>query len=89
MKITPLNKRVVIKRADAEIKTAGGLYLPDSAKEKAPRGTVVALASDCSVALDLGQTVLFHERAGYPIELDGSQVEYLVLNETDLIGVIR
>jgi len=88
MKITPLNKRVVVKRDLSEEVTAGGLYLPDSAKEKVPRGTIVALATECDLALEVGQTVLFHDRAGYKVELDDSKDDYLVLNELDLIGVI-
>jgi len=94
MKVRPLNDRVLIKRVAEETQTAGGLYIPDSAKEKPQRGVVVAvgkgriLDDGSRVALDVskGDTVLFGKYAGSEIKLDGE--EHIVLKEDEILGVL-
>ena len=87
-------QRIVIKRVESEETTAGGIVLPDSAREKPARGTVVAVGSgrlldDGSRAesqLSNGDIVLFSSYAGEPVEID--DVEYLLMREDDVLAVI-
>ena len=95
MKFRPLHDRVVIRRVGAEDKTAGGIIIPDTAKEKPMEGEVVAVgpgarAKDGTVhALDVrvGDRVLFGKWSGSEIKLDGE--ELIIMPETDLMGVIE
>ena len=95
MKLKPLNDRVLVKRLESEEKTAGGLYIPDTAKEKPSKGEVVAVgpgktADDGKViamAVKAGDQVLFNKYAGTEIKLDG--VEHLVMREDDILAVIQ
>ena len=95
MKLKPLNDRVLVKRLESEEKTAGGLYIPDTAKEKPSRGEVVAVgpgktAKDGKViamAVKVGDQVLFNKYGGTEIKLDG--VEHLVMREDDILAVIQ
>lgn len=95
MKFRPLHDRVVVKRIDSEEKTKGGIIIPDTAKEKPQEGEVVAVgpgARDESgklVALDVkkGDRVLFGKWSGTEVKLDG--VEYLIMKESDIMGVIQ
>jgi len=95
MKIRPLHDRVVVTRVAEETKTAGGLYIPDSAKEKPARGKVVAVGegkrdSDGNrLALDVkkGDEVLFGKYAGTELKLDGE--EHIVLREEEILAVIE
>jgi chaperonin GroES len=95
MKFRPLHDRVVIRRVGAEDKTAGGIIIPDTAKEKPMEGEVVAVgpgarAKDGTVhALDVrvGDRVLFGKWSGSEIKLDGE--ELIIMSETDLMGVIE
>lgn len=90
----PLHERLVIERMDAEAKSAGGILIPDSAKEKPMRGTVVAagpgrvLESGDVRPLDVkkGDQVLFAGYAGSEVRLDGKQ--YLIVNESEILAVI-
>ncbi len=94
MSFKPLNDRVLVKRVDVEEKTAGGLFIPETAKEKPSRGEVIAVGS--GKALDngsrlplevkVGDIVIFGKYAGSEIKLDG--VEHLVLREEDILAVI-
>lgn len=92
--IKPLHDRVVVERTEADGKTAGGILLPDTAKEKPKRGTVIAVGPgrvlDTGVVrpvdLEKGDRVLFGEFAGSEIKLDGK--EYLVLNENEVLAVL-
>lgn len=92
--IRPLHDRVIVKRLDAEEKTAGGIIIPDTAKEKPIKGEVVAVgpgARDDSgriVPLDVrvGDIVLFGKWGGTEVKVDGDDL--LVLKESDLIGII-
>jgi chaperonin GroES len=94
MKLKPLNDRVLVKRLESEEKTAGGLYIPDTAKEKPSRGKVVAagpgkIADDgkrTALAVKAGDLVLFNKYAGTEISLDGE--EHLVMREDDILAII-
>jgi len=94
MKFRPLHDRVVVKRIEAEEKTAGGIIIPDTAKEKPQQGEVVSVGpggrdeSGKLIPIDLksGDRVLFGKWSGTEIKLDG--VEYLIMKESDIMGVI-
>ncbi|MFN8722665.1 MAG: co-chaperone GroES [Rhodospirillales bacterium] len=95
MRFRPLHDRVVVKRVEQETKTAGGIIIPDTAKEKPMEGEIVAVgpgARDESgkvVALDVkaGDRILFGKWSGTEVKLDG--VEYLIMKESDIMGVIQ
>ncbi len=94
MAFRPLHDRVVVKRIDAEEKTAGGIIIPDTAKEKPSQGEVIAVgpgARDESgklVPLDVqvGDRVLFGKWSGTEVKIDGQ--ELLIMKESDIMGVI-
>jgi chaperonin GroES len=94
MNLKPLNDRVLVKRLEGEDKTAGGLYIPDTAKEKPSKGEVVAVgpgkkADDgetIPMSVKAGDHVLFNKYAGTEIKIDG--VEHLVMREDDILAVI-
>jgi chaperonin GroES len=95
MKIRPLQDRVIVKRVKEEEKTKGGLYIPDTAKEKPIEATVVAVGNgkvleDGSVRkLDIkaGDRVLFGKYSGTEVKIDGE--EHLILREDDILGVLE
>lgn len=95
MNLKPLNDRVLVKRLESEEKTAGGLFIPDTAKEKPSRGEIVAagpgkVAEDgklTAMTVKKGDTVLFSKYAGTEIKLDG--VEHLVMREDDILAIIE
>ena len=94
MKFRPLHDRIVVKRITAEEKTAGGIIIPDTAKEKPMEGEVVAVGPGARneqgalVALDVkaGDRVLFGKWSGTEVKLDGE--ELLIMKESDIMGVI-
>lgn len=94
MKFRPLHDRVVVRRLDAEEKTAGGIIIPDTAKEKPSQGEVVAVGpggrdeTGKLIPLDVkaGDRVLFGKWSGTEVKIDG--VEYLIMKEADLLGVL-
>ena len=94
MAFRPLHDRVVVKRIDAEEKTAGGIIIPDSAKEKPSQGEVIAVgpgARDESgklVPLDVqvGDRVLFGKWSGTEVKIDGEDL--LIMKESDIMGVL-
>jgi chaperonin GroES len=94
MKFRPLHDRVVIKRIEAEEKTTGGIIIPDTAKEKPQQGEVIAVGpggrdeSGKLIPIDVkvGDRVLFGKWSGTEVKLDG--VEYLIMKESDLMGVL-
>jgi len=94
MKFRPLHDRVVVRRVDSEEKTAGGIIIPDTAKEKPMEGEVVAVgkgARDESgniIALDVkaGDRVLFGKWSGTEVKIDGQDL--LIMKESDIMGVI-
>jgi chaperonin GroES len=95
MKFRPLHDRVVVRRIEAEEKTAGGIIIPDTAKEKPQEGEVVAVgpgARDESgkvAALDVkaGDRVLFGKWSGTEVRIDGQDL--LIMKESDIMGVIE
>ncbi|MFC7399982.1 co-chaperone GroES [Chelatococcus sp. GCM10030263] len=95
MHFRPLHDRVVVRRVDAEEKTAGGIIIPDTAKEKPQEGEVVAVGPGIRnekgelVAIDLkpGDRVLFGKWSGTEVKIDGEDL--LIMKETDILGVIE
>ena len=95
MKIRPLNDRLLVKRLEEEAKTAGGIIIPDSAKEKPAEGEVVAVGPGKlndkgeRVALQVkeGDRVLFSKYGGTDVKLDGD--DFLIMREDDILGVIE
>ena len=94
MKFRPLHDRVVVRRLEAEEKTAGGIIIPDTAKEKPMEGEVIAVGPGARdeagklVAPDVkaGDRVLFGKWSGTEVKLDGE--ELLIMKESDIMGVI-
>ena len=95
MKFRPLHDRVVVKRIDAEEKTAGGIIIPDTAKEKPQEGEIVAAGPGARneqgqlVPIDVkpGDRVLFGRWSGTEVKIDGHA--YLIMKESDLLGVVE
>jgi chaperonin GroES len=94
MKFRPLHDRVVVKRIDAEDKTAGGIIIPDSAKEKPSQGEIVAVGPGgrdeagklIPIDLKVGDRVLFGKWSGTEVKIDGQ--ELLIMKESDIMGVL-
>lgn len=89
MNIKPLADRVLIKVAPAEEKTAGGIIIPDTAKEKPLQGEVLAVGNgtkDEEMVLKAGDTVLYGKYAGTEVELDGEK--YLIMRQSDVLAVL-
>ncbi len=87
--VTPLHDRVIVKADAAEQKTAGGIIIPDTAKEKPQRGIVVAAGSgkkDEPMTVNTGDTVLYGKYAGTDITIEG--VDYLIMRESDILAII-
>jgi chaperonin GroES len=95
MKIRPLNDRILVKRLEGEEKTAGGIIIPDSAKEKPAEGEIVAVGpgklneAGERVAIDVavGDRVLFSKYGGTEVKLDGE--DFLIMREDDILGVVQ
>jgi chaperonin GroES len=94
MKFRPLHDRVVLTRIDAEEKTAGGIIIPDTAKEKPQEGRVVAVGPGgrdeggklIPMDVQVGDRALFGKWSGTEVKIDG--VEYLIMKESDVMGVL-
>ncbi|MBU7578521.1 MAG: co-chaperone GroES [Flavihumibacter sp.] len=89
LNITPLHDRVVVKPAPAEEKTAGGIIIPDTAKEKPQRGTIVAAGTgkkDEPMTVKVGDTVLYGKYAGTELQLEGG--DFLIMRESDILAII-
>ena len=94
MKIRPLHDRILVKRIEEETKTSGGLFIPDSAKEKPIQAKVIAVGAGKTdkngklIPLDVkaGDKVLFSKYSGSEIKIDGE--EHLILREDDLLAVL-
>jgi chaperonin GroES len=87
--ITPLHDRVIVKPAAAEEKTAGGIIIPDTAKEKPQRGIIIAAGpgkKDEPMSVKSGDTVLYGKYSGTEISLEGE--DYLIMRESDILAVI-
>jgi chaperonin GroES len=95
MKFRPLHDRVVVKRIDAEEKSAGGIIIPDTAREKPSQGEIIAVGpggrdeAGKLVPLDVqvGNRILFGKWSGTEVKIDG--VEYLIMKESDIMGVLE
>ncbi len=85
MEFKPLKDRVFVKYSEEEEKTSGGLYIPETAKEKPQKGEVKAVGKDVE-DLKAGDIVLFDRYSGSKIKLDGD--EYLIIKEEDVLGTI-
>src|SRR5579863_8334218 len=94
MKFRPLHDRIVVKGIDAEDKTAGGIIIPDTAKEKPSQGEIVAVGPGgrdeagqiIPVDLKVGDRVLFGKWSGTEVKID--QVDLLIMKESDIMGVV-
>ena len=94
MKFRPLHDRVVVERIEAEAKTAAGIIIPDTAKEKPQQGEVVAVGPGgrdengklIPIDVKAGDRVLFGKWSGTEVKIDG--VEYLIMKESDIMGVL-
>ena len=95
MKIRPLNDRLLVQRLEEEDKSAGGIIIPDSAKEKQAQGKVIAAGpgkvdnSGKRVKLQVkkGDIVLFSKYGGTDVKLDG--IDYLIMREEDILGIVE
>ena len=95
MSFRPLHDRVLVRRIDADEKTAGGIIIPDTAKEKPQRGEVIAVGAGARndkgqlVPLDVkaGDEVLFGKWSGTEVKIDGEDL--LILKESDILGVVE
>ncbi|MFC2135556.1 co-chaperone GroES [Bacteroidota bacterium] len=94
-KIQPLHDRVIVKPAEAEEATKGGIILPDTAREKPVEGTIVAAGSgkvtddgkEIKMSLKVGEKVLYGKYSGTEVTVDGE--EYLIMRESDIFGIIK
>ena len=89
VKVTPLHDRVIVKPAKAEEKSAGGIIIPDTAKEKPQRGTVVAAGpgkKDEPVTVKVGDTVLYGKYSGTEIQIEGDDL--LIMRESDILAIV-
>jgi len=95
MNIRPLADKVIVQRIEAQSKTAGGIVLPDSAKEKPQRGKVIAVGHGKlldngkrgEMSVKKGQEVLFTSYAGTEVKMDGK--EYLIMDQSDIMAIIE
>ena len=95
MKFRPLHDRVVVKRIDAEAKSAGGIIIPDTVKEKPSQGEIVAVGPGgrdengklIPIDLKVGERVLFGKWSGTEVKIDG--VEFLIMKESDIMGILE
>jgi chaperonin GroES len=93
--IVPLHDRILVKRLEGEEKTAGGIIIPDTAKEKAQYGQVIAAGpgkttnegKTITPAVKAGDKVLFGKYSGTEIKFDGE--EYLIINENEILGIVK
>ena len=95
MNLRPLQDRIIVKRVEEETKTAGGLFIPETAKEKPQRGQIVAVGNGkktedgkvLPLDVKVGDTVLFGKYAGTEIKVDGE--DYLMMREDDILAVVE
>ena len=94
LNIRPLGDKVIVKRVDAEEMTAGGIVLPDSAKEKPKRGIILAIGNGrllddgtrSQMQVKKNDEVIFTSYAGTEIKVDGD--EYMIMDESDILGIV-
>ena len=95
MKFRPLHDRVVVRRLEEDTKTKGGIIIPDTAQEKPMQGEVIAVGPGgrdengklIPIDVKVGETILFGKWSGNEVKIDG--VEYLIMKESDIMGVIE
>lgn len=95
MKLRPLSDRVIVKQSEAENKTASGIVLPDSAKEKPTKGKVISVGpgkvddkgKHMALNVKAGDTVYYGKYSGTDIEVDGEK--FVILRESDILGVLE
>lgn len=95
MKFRPLYDRIVVERVESEDKTAGGIILPDTAKEKPQQGKIIAVGQGkrtedgklLPLELKAGDLILFGKYSGSEIKVEG--VEYLIMREDDVLGIVE
>lgn len=95
MNLRPLQDRLIVKRVEEETKTAGGLFIPETAKEKPQRGEIVAVGNGkktedgkvLPLDVKVGDVVLFGKYAGTEIKVDGD--DYLMMREDDILAVVE
>ncbi len=93
MNFKPLHNNVLVKRIEEESKTAGGIYIPDSAKEKPSRGEVIAVGNggyqngkEMPMTVKVGDSILFGKWSGNEVKLDGN--DYIIMKESDILGIL-
>ncbi len=94
-KLRPLSDRILVKRVEEETKTAGGLFIPDNAKEKPMQGHVIAVGNGKALPdgtvrtldISVGDKVLFSKYSGTEVKVDG--VDHLILREDDVLGILN
>lgn len=95
MNLRPLQDRIIVKRVEEETKTAGGLFIPETAKEKPQRGEIVAAGNGkktedgkvLPLDVKVGDVVLFGKYAGTEVKVDGN--DYLMMREDDILAVVE
>ncbi len=95
MKLRPLHDRILVKRVEEETKTAGGLFIPETAKEKPQRGEIVAAGNGkktedgkvLPLDVKVGDTVLFGKYSGTEVKVDGE--DFLMMREDDILAVVE
>jgi chaperonin GroES len=95
MNLRPLQDRIIVKRVEEETKTAGGLFIPETAKEKPQRGEIVAVGNGkktedgkvLPLDVKVGDVVLFGKYAGTEIKVDGN--DFLMMREDDILAVVE
>lgn len=89
MKFKPLHDRVVVKRIESDQKTAGGIIIPDTAKEKPQKGIVVAVGSGTKenpITVKVDETVLYGKYSGTELKYEGK--DYLIMRESDILAIV-
>ena len=88
MKITQLGDRVLVKIAESEEKTKGGLFIPQTAQEKTQTGSVAAIGDDTdAIKVKVGQKVMYDKYAGTSVKIDSE--EYLIVKASDIIAIVN
>jgi chaperonin GroES len=95
MKLRPLQDRIIVKRVEEETMTAGGIFIPETAKEKPQKGEIVAVGHGkktddgkvIPIDVKVGEKVLFGKYSGTEIKIEGE--EYLIMREDDILGVME
>jgi chaperonin GroES len=95
MKLTPLHDRVIVKRIEEEEKTAGGIIIPDTAKEKPQQGKIIAVGQGSMLengqiipmTVKQGDRILFGKYSGNEIQIDGE--EHLIMREDDILAIVQ